>query len=86
MSQPAARQIVLASRPKGTPEPANFRMEEVPLPQMPPKGLLLRVLYLSLDPYRPLGQLLRSDLRQADPVGPRRSRRRGHRPNRKSLK
>jgi NADPH-dependent curcumin reductase len=51
MSQPAARQIVLASRPKGTPEPANFRMEEVPLPQMPPKGLLLRVLYLSLDPY-----------------------------------
>jgi hypothetical protein len=26
-------------------------MEEVPMPQLPPGGLLLRVLYLSLDPY-----------------------------------
>jgi NADPH-dependent curcumin reductase len=51
MSQAVVKQIVLASRPKGPPVPANFRMEEVPLPQMPPNGLLLRVLYLSLDPY-----------------------------------
>ena len=51
MSQPAVKQIVLASRPKGPPVPANFRMEEVPLPQLPPGGLLLRALYLSLDPY-----------------------------------
>jgi NADPH-dependent curcumin reductase CurA len=31
--------------------PENFRLEEVPMPAMPPAGLLLRVLYLSLDPY-----------------------------------
>jgi len=51
MTEPAARQIVLASRPKGPPTLQNFRMEEVPMPALPPGGLLLRVLYLSLDPY-----------------------------------
>src|SRR5271169_906123 len=51
MSETAVKQIVLASRPKGTPTPENFRVEEVPMPAMPPGGLLLRVLYLSLDPY-----------------------------------
>jgi NADPH-dependent curcumin reductase CurA len=51
MSEPTVRQIVLASRPKGPPTPENFRLEEVPMPAMPPAGLLLRVLYLSLDPY-----------------------------------
>src|SRR5262249_41007395 len=29
----------------------NFRLEEVPMPALPQGGLLLRVLYLSLDPY-----------------------------------
>src|SRR5262249_42844676 len=29
----------------------NFRVEEVPMPELPQGGLLLRVLYLSLDPY-----------------------------------
>ena len=51
MNTPAARQIVLASRPKGAPTAANFRLEAVPMPQLPRGGLLLRVLYLSLDPY-----------------------------------
>ena len=51
MSEPSVRQIVLASRPKGPPTPENFRLEELPMPAMPPGGLLLRVLYLSLDPY-----------------------------------
>jgi NADPH-dependent curcumin reductase len=51
MSKLAVKQIVLASRPKGPPTAANFRMEEVPMPQLPPGGLLLRVLSLSLDPY-----------------------------------
>ena len=51
MIQPAIKQIVLASRPKGPPTPENFRLEEVAMPAMPPEGLLLRVLYLSLDPY-----------------------------------
>src|ERR1700732_5149687 len=51
MSEPVVRQIVLASRPNGPPTAENFRLEEVPMPAMPPGGLLLRVLYLSLDPY-----------------------------------
>jgi len=51
MAQSAVRQIVLASRPKGPPRADNFRLEEAPMPAMPPGGLLVRVLYLSLDPY-----------------------------------
>ena len=51
MTEPTARQIVLASRPKGPPTAENFRLETVPMPALPPGGLLLRVLYLSLDPY-----------------------------------
>ena len=51
MSEPVARQIVLASRPNGPPTAENFRLEEVAMPPLPRGGLLLRVLYLSLDPY-----------------------------------
>jgi NADPH-dependent curcumin reductase len=51
MSEPTMRQIVLASRPNGPPTPENFRLEEVPMPATPSGGLLLQVLYLSLDPY-----------------------------------
>lgn len=43
--------IVLASRPSGEPTPDDFRLEQESLPE-PGKGqLLLRTLYLSLDPY-----------------------------------
>lgn len=51
MTEPTARQIVLASRPNGLPTAENFRLEKVPMPSRPPGGLSLRVLYLSLDPY-----------------------------------
>ena len=51
MSEPAVKQVVLASRPKGPPTAENFRLETVPMPALPTGGLLLRVLYLSLDPY-----------------------------------
>jgi NADPH-dependent curcumin reductase len=51
MSEQAVKQIVLASRPTGLPRRENFRLEEVPMPEPPQDGLLLRVLYLSLDPY-----------------------------------
>ena len=51
MSEPVVKQIVLASRPKGLPTRDNFRLEEVPMSELPQGGLLLRVLYLSLDPY-----------------------------------
>ena len=51
MSQAANRRIVLASRPAGPPTPENFRMEQAPVPTAPPGGVLLRTLWLSLDPY-----------------------------------
>ncbi len=45
------RRIVLASRPVGAPTNDNFRLEETPVP-VPAEGqVLLRTLYLSLDPY-----------------------------------
>ena len=43
--------IVLASRPKGAPTKDNFRMEEVTLPQLTENQVLLRTVFLSLDPY-----------------------------------
>ncbi|WP_029005625.1 NADP-dependent oxidoreductase [Azorhizobium doebereinerae] len=46
-----ARQIVLASRPHGRPAPENFRLETVPMPVPGAGELLLKVRYLSLDPY-----------------------------------
>ena len=45
------RQIVLASRPVGTPVPADFRLETGPMPVPADGQLLLRTQYLSLDPY-----------------------------------
>jgi len=51
MNGTKARQIVLASRPKGEPRLTDFRLQIVPLPPCPLGGLLLRGLYLSLDPY-----------------------------------
>ncbi|MCS4244261.1 NADPH-dependent curcumin reductase CurA [Rhizobium sp. BIGb0125] len=46
-----SQQIVLASRPVGTPKPQNFRLEEVDLPQAEEGEVTVRVLFLSLDPY-----------------------------------
>jgi NADPH-dependent curcumin reductase CurA len=45
------RRIVLAARPEGEPTPADFRLEEVPAPEPGPGEILLKTLYLSLDPY-----------------------------------
>ncbi|MFN3649418.1 MAG: NADP-dependent oxidoreductase [Armatimonadota bacterium] len=45
------RRFVLAERPRGLPTPANFRLEEQPVPRPEEGQLLLRTLYLSLDPY-----------------------------------
>jgi NADPH-dependent curcumin reductase CurA len=46
-----ARQIVLAARPKGRPELTDFRLEETAVPTPVSGQLLLKVHYLSLDPY-----------------------------------
>ncbi|MDX1505007.1 MAG: hypothetical protein R3221_04775 [Spongiibacter sp.] len=45
------RRIVLASRPVGAPNNDNFRLEEQPIPQPGDNEVLLRTIYLSLDPY-----------------------------------
>ena len=45
------RRIVLASRPHGAPIPDNFRLEEQALPALVDGQVLLRTVYLSLDPY-----------------------------------
>jgi NADPH-dependent curcumin reductase len=47
----AYRQIVLASRPIGTPTPADFRLETGSLPVPSDGQLLLQTKILSLDPY-----------------------------------
>jgi NADPH-dependent curcumin reductase CurA len=61
------RQIVLAARPVGLPEPGDFRLVETPIPEPAPGEMLVRARYLSLDPYM-RGRM--SDARSyARPVG-----------------
>ncbi|MFT4046902.1 MAG: NADP-dependent oxidoreductase [Solimonas sp.] len=45
------RRVVLAARPAGEPQPADFRFEDAELPALRDGEVLLRVVYLSLDPY-----------------------------------
>jgi NADPH-dependent curcumin reductase CurA len=61
------RAIVLNSRPNGAPTAENFRLRETTLPVPADGQLLLRTLYLSLDPYM-RGRM--SDAKSyAEPVG-----------------
>ena len=43
-------QILFAARPRGAPTEANFRIVETPIPQPGPGEMLLRTIYLGLDP------------------------------------
>lgn len=45
------RRIVLNERPKGTPDGNTLRLETAPLPTPGPGEMLIRTVYLSLDPY-----------------------------------
>jgi NADPH-dependent curcumin reductase CurA len=45
------RRIVLAQRPDGAATLADFRLEQVPIPTIGAGEILLRTLWLSLDPY-----------------------------------
>ncbi|WP_145352160.1 NADP-dependent oxidoreductase [Roseimaritima multifibrata] len=45
------RRIVLNSRPHGAPSPDNFRLDTTELPKPTDGQMLLRTVYLSLDPY-----------------------------------
>ncbi|EIL2909195.1 NADP-dependent oxidoreductase [Vibrio alginolyticus] len=51
MTNATNRRIVLASRPHGAPTQENFRLEEVTKPTPREGEMLLRTVYLSLDPY-----------------------------------
>ncbi|WP_422648702.1 Enoyl reductase (ER) domain-containing protein [Cupriavidus sp. H18C1] len=45
------KRIVLASRPSGAVSPDNFRLEQVPVPELADGQVLVRNHFLSLDPY-----------------------------------
>jgi len=45
------RRIVLAARPSGEPRDTDFRLEETAIAEPREGQILLRTLYLSLDPY-----------------------------------
>jgi NADPH-dependent curcumin reductase len=51
MAQMKNRRIVLAARPAGEPADTDFRLEETDIPSPGDGQVLLRTLYLSLDPY-----------------------------------
>jgi NADPH-dependent curcumin reductase len=44
-------QVLLASRPTGVPTVDNFRIASAPIPRLGPGEVLLRTIFLSLDPY-----------------------------------
>ena len=44
-------QIILRNRPQGRLMPANFKLREYILPELKPNQVLLRAIYISLDPY-----------------------------------
>ncbi len=45
------RQILLASRPQGWPTPENFRLAEVPVPELADDQVVVANHYMSVDPY-----------------------------------
>ena len=51
MASEINRRVVLASRPTAYPEPEHFRLEEAPIPRPLEGEALVRVIWLSLDPY-----------------------------------
>ena len=46
-----AKQVVLAARPQGAPKLTDFRVEEMAIPDLPAGGIVVKVLWQSLDPY-----------------------------------
>lgn len=52
MSQPSGNtRVVLANRPEAEPSTSDFRVEEGPVPELGEGEVLLRTIYVSLDPY-----------------------------------
>ncbi|MGB1877404.1 MAG: zinc-binding dehydrogenase, partial [Rhodospirillaceae bacterium] len=50
MTQTVHRKVVLNAYPKGTPKPSDFRIEEGPIPEPGENEMLIRTLYLGLEP------------------------------------
>ena len=50
-TRPVNRQFVLASRPVGLPQESDFKLVETPVPDLKDGELLVKALYLSVDPY-----------------------------------
>lgn len=48
---PMNRRITLAARPSGYPKESDFNLAEEPIPVPGPGQMLVRIVYLSLDPY-----------------------------------
>ncbi len=48
---PTNRRITLAARPVGYPKESDFNLVESPVPVPGPEHMLIRIIYLSLDPY-----------------------------------
>ena len=61
------RRVVLARRPPGEPSETDFRIEEVAVPEPGSGQVLVRVIYLSLDPY--MRGRMRDAASYATPVG-----------------
>ncbi len=51
MADDVNRQILLASRPEGSPTPDNFELVEGPVPKPGDGEFLCRIIYASIDPY-----------------------------------
>jgi NADPH-dependent curcumin reductase CurA len=62
------RRIVLAARPRGLPTAQDFRLDQAPIPTPGEGEVLLRTLYLSLDPY------MRNLMDETGPAMPNRCR------------
>ena len=45
------RRIKLAAHPRGLPAPSDFRLDAEPIPEPADGQVLLRTLFLSIDPY-----------------------------------
>ena len=63
----AYRRVVLVRRPPGEPAESDFRVEQVSMPEPGPGQVLVRVIYLSLDPY--MRGRMRDGASYAAPVG-----------------
>jgi hypothetical protein len=61
------RRVVLVRRPPGEPADSDFRVEEVAVPEPGPRQVLVRNVYLSLDPY--MRGRMRDAASYAAPVG-----------------